>query len=535
MLKYACENWQEKPEYVVLMGDDSVNVTGFDTSTSGPQSVGLMPTLIYEADTTKRVEQKQDTLLEYTDAIYYTVTDTTDSIPFKKGRHDYWDYPSVRDFPFALGRIPAHTAAECSTYIEKVKGYETANNYVWYNNVILTADDAYQGELLDQVHPRHIKSTELLAVEGFRGFFIDKIYLSMFERSPTLRHDNAREAFFSTVNQGARWIVYFGHGHPDTLSDEGYLRTGDASLFSNGTAMPGFFSFSCSNGDFIRRDERQMCKTFLFAPNDGCIFYFGGSVETYANSNEQLARSLFTLCDTPDYRSIGKAVLYAHLLNHSSSAAEAYHLLGDPAIAFIRKKLSLTTTVAGITDGSAAVQIDMGQVSDLPVNYSCHIATGDSVSCLDDTSTRWWSEEVTGSFSGNTATSFTIEIPASDMKNNPHFTLYAWNATGEYRFDTTFITSTASSPLITFSTQNRLSFHLRQRNLHVLIPDTAPRTSVSLKLFSLNGKLIRQSAIPTHGRIKTAVFSLHDVASGTYAIAITFGSSRTSGKICIPY
>ena len=211
-------------------------------------------------------------------------------------------------------------------YVDKVISFENRNSAsLWCNNAILCVDYRMQGTYLYPLGSEHLEASETISDKTLMGFFQSKVYLSSFVASTVGSHDNARNTYFVDVNAGARWCICFGDGHPDSLSDEGFLRNSDAPRFTNDTAPTMFFSFSCSNGDFLRKPVQQMSQAYLFKPTGGCISYFAATQETYATDNEKQAADLFSQTSSTERLSLGQAVSAAFALSRD----DKYHAVPD--------------------------------------------------------------------------------------------------------------------------------------------------------------------------------------------------------------
>lgn len=534
-LKYATEHWSVKPEYVVLLGDDSVKVTAIDTLYVKAQSVGLMPTFYYNASITKKYRDstKFDTTFDYSDAPFLSVE--YDSIPPLHGMEIQYD-SDLRNLAntFALGRIPVQSNGECTTYINKIINYEQpgVDNFT-YNRMILTADDAKQGELQDPASSLcpFLGTMDYIAEKCLKGCFLDKTYLSSFQKSSSGNHEKARIHFFESINKGARCAMYFGHGHPDSLSDEGFLRASDVGLFANDKFPAMFFSFSCSNGDFLRKSTPQMCKTFLLRPNGGCIAYIAATVPTYALSNERLGLTIFSQLDSSVSISIGKALYnaFAVTMNYGNYY---YHMLGDPALKFSKNKLKSQSTFDKKQNGDISIMTRVVQPTNSALNYHYQICIRDSVTCIDGLSPKYLDDSIVTSFDGTSSNGqITVTIPKSALSEKNFYTLYAWDETSELRLDTSVYTSTAT--IVKNMTQPQIGrFNFNHGILTVLVSDQSNSKESSIALYSVNGTLIKTLTTQVTGN--KVVFDLRNdhLPAGNYIFKLNAQQQQIRGMFC---
>jgi Peptidase family C25 len=529
-VNYALQQWTVKPKYLVLMGDDSVAITGFD-SLSFPKSAGLMPTCYQYADTST-FSAKLDTSVAYGDFLYCTAYDSSF---LEKLRGNYrFGLDLAKIMPvISVGRIPARSAAECSVYVDKVIAFENRNGArPWYNNAILCADDRMQGLNLDPLGAMHLESCETISDNTLMGFFQNKVYLSSFPKSPAGTHDNARSAYFADVNKGARWCIYFGHGSPDSLTDERFLTTGDASLFTNDTTPTMFFAFTCSNADFLRRPSQQMCRAFLFKPTGGCISYFGATQEVYASDNEKLAANLFYQASGTEHLSLGQAVSAAFAQSRDDNMTW-YQILGDPALTFLKKKAALSPAIAMDANGLFTFTPNSA-VNNGQLQYQCEISCPATVTCIDTAAgspLQYQSDSVLASKEGSLNGPVSAQTPADFHGDKVRFTLYASNADLEARFDTvvTLFAGVRGNPHAAIAAAPSLRFS--RGIVTVSCAAGAKGESPHLSIYNLQGRLC--AGVTMHSRNGDAYFDFNEahLAQGNYVLQATAGGQVFSQKV----
>jgi hypothetical protein len=535
-LKYASNQWTKKPNYVVLLGDDSVFVSGFDTLCAPPKSVGLMPTFYFDADTNHLAK---DTIVEYSDYFFQTIEDSQP--PVKRMYGNRWDYSDweVRVPAFALGRIPAQSSQQCQQYIDKLIRYEAQNKKgAWMNHISLAADDAFQlvddSIVRDPLGHDHLEGVESLAEPCFKGFFLDKTYLSSFTKNSEKIHESARTRFFDIEGQGVRWSVFFGHGHPYLLTDEKFLRSTDFTLFRNDTAPTVFFAFSCSNGYFLRDSALQMAKSFLFKPTGGCIAYFAATTESYSENNKQLAKAIFGQAGETDSLSLGMAVMKANVIVRDENM-RFYEILGDPAITFRKKRTPITTTAFAATGGAVTVTTTVQLSSPAsPLFFSYRISAVDSVKCLDDSAISYVKDSVVSSREGSASGPVAAEIPSSLRNKKIRFCMYVWNNETEARFDTVFTPSSAALAVRDARPQQCASVRqLRRGVFSVALSMPGSPGTVRVALVNTRGQMVRAADAPC--RDGRAVFdvSREGISDGKYFLRIMAGSRLFSESVCL--
>jgi hypothetical protein len=530
-MKYARMQWTIAPKYLVLIGDDSVSINGFD-SLSFPKSAGLMPTCYLRADTTSYNGSSLDTEVIYTDFLYWTITDSSS---FAEGKGGYRYVPlNFTLAPFSVGRIPARTAAECSAYVEKVISFENRNGArLWYNNAILCADDRMQGLIPDQLGWAHLESCEIISDKTLMGFFQKKVYLSSFLVSAADSHDDARNAYFSDVNSGARWCVYFGHGHPDSLTSEGFLRTNDVGMFTNDTTPTMFFSFSCSNGDYLRKPVKQMCRAYLFKSTGGCISYFAASRESYAYDNECLAVNLFSQDSGSERLSLGEAVSNAFALSRDDNMA-SYHIFGDPALTFIKRKAALSPSISVDANGLLTFSGNVAASSSGQLYYCCEISYPETTLCIDTIAgpvSKYLSDSVLIVKEGLLNGPVSAKIPANFTGDKIKFTFYACNAEFEARYDTVVVFNVGTHNNVNAAVASGPSVRFIRGIVTVSFLPGLSNEPPQLSIFDLRGRLCQSVAMQS--RNSSAFFDFHGthLSEGNYILRVAAAGRFFTQKV----
>jgi hypothetical protein len=493
-----------------------------------------MPTCFMDAETTTVQNGRLDTSITYSDFIYWIVSDSC-SYAEEKGNDRFNAYNRTMA-PFSVGRIPARTVAECSVYVEKVISFENnVNPRLWYNTAILCADDRFMGTIPDVLTSRHFESAETIWDTTLTDFFSRKVYLSSFLKTSSGSHENARNAFFTNVNSGARWCVYFGHGHPDSLSDEGFLRNSDALRFTNDTTPTMFFSFSCSNADFLRKPESQMCREYLFKPSGGCISYFAASYETYSFDNENLALGLFSQARDTARLSLGRAVLNAFSVRADYNMS-FYHILGDPALTFGKQKAALSPAVEVganrvLTFSSNAAAPAGGQLY-----FRCEISDPKTTTCIDTVydvipALHYEPDSVIATGQGPLNGPLSIAIPSTFAGDKIKFSFYACNAAYEARYDTVLGFSAATIKNIAAGAATRPSVRFSRGIVTVSFFSGNRNELPRLSIYDLQGRLCRALAMPCRNNNAFFDFREANLSQGNYVLRISAAGQVFTEKV----
>ena len=118
----------------------------------------------------------------------------------------------------AVGRIPAATAEEARSYVDKLYAYSTAAPHgEWANRVLLIADDQDSGTHMLQTETiwNNMQSTP---GDG-SNIFYNKVYIDAYEMVGS-NMPEARSRMFRLLNEGTMCWNYVGHGNINSWAHE---------------------------------------------------------------------------------------------------------------------------------------------------------------------------------------------------------------------------------------------------------------------------------------------------------------------------
>jgi len=308
-LKFAYENWQVKPFYVLFFGDGD-----YDYLNMEKLNKNFVP--LYET-----VESLEEIYSYPTDDFYARISGND-------RRND-----------IAIGRLNINSAEEADTVVNKIIKYETGlEKGLWRNNITLVADDGPQkvGWNDGSLHTSQSENLSNLRIPKY--FDLDKIYLVAY---PTVftglgrRKPEVNKAIINAINDGTLILNYIGHGNPDLWAHE--------NVFERSASIPqlknsNYFFLTAATCDFGKYDDptRQSSTEILMNMSGGAIAAFSASRVVFATDNAIINDSLYSNL----FRSreignlpirIGKAYLLAKQFLTGIND-EKFHLFGDPAL-----------------------------------------------------------------------------------------------------------------------------------------------------------------------------------------------------------
>ncbi len=311
-LKYAYDNWQIKPLYVLLFGDGD-----FDYFNTIREEVdkNLIPTY--------QTVESLDELDSYSTDDYYARVSGVDS-----------------KVDLALGRLCVQTSEEADILIDKIIKYETGlEKGIWQTNITLVADDGPQKAGWDD-GSLHTSQSEILANNKIPKYFNEnKLYLAAYPTAVTgfgRRKPDVNNAIIDAINNGTLILNYIGHGNPSVWAHE--------SVFEKATTIPQikndnyFFltAATCDFGKFDDPDEQSSTEIMINMENAGAIGAFTAARIVIANQNAAINELFYTnLFSVKEVNNLPITIGKAYFLTKQTRTGdndEKFHLFCDPTL-----------------------------------------------------------------------------------------------------------------------------------------------------------------------------------------------------------
>ncbi len=262
----------------------------------------------------------------------------------------------------AVGRIPAHSAAEAKVYIDRLIAYSTnPAGGQWRNRIMFVADD---GD--NNIHMIQTEGMESLFRSYTRGreMTYSKVYVDTYDKIGGVVK-TSRDKFLNLLNEGTVWWNYVGHSSINSMGGEGLLTLSDlGNLYLR--RPPFYYGATCS---FAHWDGDDYCGLEMLTLSDagGVIGGISAARSVYITRNgiltTGLGRELFSTDASGNIRPIGEVLRRAKNGIGSDSNKLRYVLLGDPAMRLAIP--SATATLDYIND--VAVMPDDGESDPLVI------------------------------------------------------------------------------------------------------------------------------------------------------------------------
>jgi hypothetical protein len=308
-LKYAYDNWNVKPKYVLLFGDGS-----YDYKTIVSQQKGWIPPY------------------ETLETLYQINSYCTD---------DYFAEISGNDeiVDLAVGRIPVQSADEARIVVDKIMAYEQSVLFdPWKNLITFVADDGLTSTGDDG--SIHTGQAEQLA-EFYTPQEFDKAKIYIVEY-PTVngsegrRKPDAAKAIIDQINSGTLIINWTGHGNNEVWAHERvFQRETTIPQLVNKEKLTFLAAATCDFGRYDTPTDRSATELLLVRENGGSIGTLTSTRAAYSSLNAQFNADFFTHLLARDAQRklsrLGDAV-FATKQTHYGINDQKFHLFGDPTL-----------------------------------------------------------------------------------------------------------------------------------------------------------------------------------------------------------
>lgn len=319
--------WAKVPRYVMLAGDSSYDPRNY----LGQGAVDLVPTQL--VDTASMETASDDALADFNN-------------------------DGIADM--AVGRLPARTASEATTMVNKIVGYAglLANP---------TSPSAPQGALLINDNTRGF---------NFKAASdeIGSLLPSTLVRQSISRNDGdvatVHNSVLRAINQGPLVTSFFGHGSTDIWTGGELLSNSDTASLSNGSRLSLFLPMTCLNGYFHSPSLDSLGESLFKAPNGGAIAVWASSGITDPAAQFAMDKSLVkTLFTGSKPVLLGDAIRIAKAATSDKDVRRTWILIGDPTTQLLpAPPKAAQKTAAQKAAEDQALQM-LSSVSNLPLSF----------------------------------------------------------------------------------------------------------------------------------------------------------------------
>lgn len=307
------------PKYLLLVGDGHFNFKGYDPETFGELSRIWIPPYLEFADP----DQGEVPV----DARYGDIDG--DGMP-----------------ELMVGRIPANSETELTSYLNKLLAYDTLPTAAWMETLLLVADDGATAQ-----EPYFADGLNWIKNNLFPAWTVShQVYIQDYCPKPPANWTApclaATKALTQTWSQGAALLLYAGHGAPGVWANEPLVRGSQLATLQPTAGQPFIIALDCWDGFWMfphnvnvgtGREAISIGERATMGWDDrGAIAVFGPAGLGYMSVEEQMARAMMQEAFERGERRVGeltqagRSVIWN--LISGKYLARTYTLLGDPSM-----------------------------------------------------------------------------------------------------------------------------------------------------------------------------------------------------------
>ena len=321
-LKYAHQNWDPSPLYVLLVGDGSWDYK--DTMGLGGNYIPPIMT--------------QTSLWGSTpcDNLYACISGD-DQLP-----------------DLFLGRLPVKTNSELDAVIEKIIGAEeTPELGDWRRRLLFVCGSGSLGPIFRS------QSQRLIQDHVTPDFLLSKVYAYSPDPATDPYYGGSQD-LIDALDEGAAYVSYIGHGGGGIWSDAGLMRLEDVGRLRNASRWPMVASMTCFTAAYDEPKRDCLGESLLLAQGKGVLGFWGSSGLGWLYGDYNLADALSETIFSGQRLTFGQALTEAKLQYMARYGGQIaldlineYLLLGDPVsrISFPDKKISLSVQPGAVNPG----------------------------------------------------------------------------------------------------------------------------------------------------------------------------------------
>jgi len=322
-VKFAYSNWQERPVYILFLGDGSYDYKNNYNLYNGNLKNWIPPI--------EKNSQYSDDVESFCSDDYILEITENNNEP-----------SSTNIVDFASGRINANTLLEANNYIDKIFDYENPANFdKWRNEAMYVADDGWTTENTQgQEGSLHTSQCEDVAENNSpKNLIKDKVYIVSYPTEITpqgRRKPGANVDIIKYWNNGKLIINYTGHGSVDLWAHERiFERQISIPQLTNAKKLPFITIASC---DLARWDDPfilSAAEQLVLIKDKGSIGISAAVRPVYASSNAIFNNALYRNLFAPDSLNLrlrlGKAMFNVKQQYYADNDLK-FALLADPTL-----------------------------------------------------------------------------------------------------------------------------------------------------------------------------------------------------------
>ncbi len=234
-----------------------------------------------------------------------------------------------------IGRLAVSYPDEISTYLDKVKEYEYAQQFTsqsiaaksWMKKVLhLGGGDVTQSTGIKQ----DLQGMEYELNKNMLGYKVTSFY----KNSSDPVQGSVNDKIFESINDGLSIITFFGHSSSGTFE----FNFDNPDYMKNKGKYPVVFSLGCYSGN-VHTNVKGLSENFLFYKEKGSIAFISSSWQAFGYPLSYLTNKFYHNAGTNFYQKGIGEILKASLkdmdaisINIFKQLGQQFTLHGDPAL-----------------------------------------------------------------------------------------------------------------------------------------------------------------------------------------------------------
>jgi Peptidase family C25 len=284
-LKNATLQWRNKPKYLLLVGDASLDPRDY-------LGFGFFD---------------------------FVPTEMIPTSELKTASDDWFsDFHSTGFAEIPTGRLPVRTRQDADTVVGKTVSYAGTEPAGWTEHALMVADQDPQIDFTQQAEDAQKHFPSSMNVSDVFAADLDP--------------DTARQDILSQINAGQLLVNYTGHGSVEVWSGENLLTDTSAGSLSNNPRLPVFLIMDCLNGYFQDVYTTSMAETLLLSGTGGAVAVWASSGLNQPEPQAQMDRTIIQSLFTQPVPTLGDAIAFAKSGISDADVRKTYILFGDPLL-----------------------------------------------------------------------------------------------------------------------------------------------------------------------------------------------------------
>lgn len=229
----------------------------------------------------------------------------------------------------SIGRLPVTTATQAEAIVNKIIEHDTLQPARWHKRFLFITGGSDAAEQVDFYESVIYSLLPLLVDPYQRALCADTVLASFY--AGTSSGAPVPSAIVGTINSGAVWVNYIGHGAPRSLEVAGW----EPERLRNSGRYPVLASFSCQIGAFAEPTIQALGEDFLSAPSAGMVAVIATTGFGIRSYDDIVNAGIFATVARTTHRTLGDVLNRAkfYLFDGTQLAINTIMqttLLGDP-------------------------------------------------------------------------------------------------------------------------------------------------------------------------------------------------------------